>query len=111
MKRLLLTAIASFTILYSQAQCQADFSYMQNGPTTVFTDLSTMQSTNYSATWSWDFGDGNISSESSPTHIYENYGEYQVSLIVANTYGLDSDIEGDMEPHGWETHFVIGQQF
>ena len=26
-------------------------------------------------------------------------------------YGLDSDIEGDMEPHGWETHFVIGQQF
>mgnify|MGYP000632705879 CR=1 FL=1 len=42
MKRLLLTAIASFTILYSQAQCQADFSYMQNGPTTVFTDLSTM---------------------------------------------------------------------
>ena len=42
--------------------------------------------------WSWDFGDGDISSESSPLHVYEDYGEYQVTLIVANTYGLDSDI-------------------
>ena len=52
MKKLLLTASAALTILFAQAQqCQADFSYMQNGPTTIFTDLSTVNpswSTNYS---------------------------------------------------------------
>lgn len=63
MKKLLLTTTAVLTILFSQAQCQADFSYMQNGPTTIFTDLSTINpswSTNYSVSWAWDFGDGNI---------------------------------------------------
>jgi hypothetical protein len=36
MKKLLLTASAALTILFAQAQqCQADFSYMQNGPTTI----------------------------------------------------------------------------
>ena len=44
MKKLLLTTTAVLTILFSQAQCQADFSYMQNGPTTIFTDLSNINS-------------------------------------------------------------------
>lgn len=26
-------------------------------------------------------------------------------------YGFDSDQSGDLSPHGWETHFIIGQQF
>ena len=26
-------------------------------------------------------------------------------------YGLDSQYDGDLVSHGWETHFVIGQQF
>ena len=26
-------------------------------------------------------------------------------------YGFDSPAEGDLSPHGWETHFIIGQQF
>ena len=81
MKKLFLTFISVFTILYSQAQCQADFSYMQNGPTTIFTDLSTMQSTNYSVTWDWDFGDGNTSTQQNPVHTYSN-GIYSPCLTV-----------------------------
>ena len=42
MKKLLLTTMSALTILFAQAQCQADFSYMQNGTTAVFTDLSTI---------------------------------------------------------------------
>ena len=26
-------------------------------------------------------------------------------------YGFDSELENDLNPHGWETHFIIGQQF
>ncbi len=32
--------------------------------------------------WSWDFGDNNTSEEQNPTHIYENPGNYTVSLTV-----------------------------
>lgn len=26
-------------------------------------------------------------------------------------YGFDSPVDNDLNPHGWETHFIIGQQF
>ena len=74
-----------------KAQCQADFSYMQNGITTIFTDLSTVSpswSTNYSVSWSWDFGDGNTSTQQNPIHTYSN-GIYAPCLTV--TY-FDSTI-------------------
>ena len=54
---------------------------MQNGPTTIFTDLSTMQSTNYSVTWDWDFGDGSTSTLQNPIHTYSN-GIYSPCLTV-----------------------------
>jgi len=39
----------------------------------------------------WDFGDGNSSLESSPTHTYENEGVYSVSLIInGNDCGADT---------------------
>jgi len=36
-------------------------------------------------TFSWSFGDGEISSEVSPTHTYVNYGVYSVALRVFDT--------------------------
>jgi len=86
MKKLLLTAIASFTILFAQSQCQANFSYIQNGPAIVFTDLSTIQSgwsINYSVSWSWDFGAGSASSsQQNPTYNYTVPGSYITCLTV-----------------------------
>jgi DNA-binding beta-propeller fold protein YncE len=35
-----------------------------------------------SATYTWSFGDGTTSSEESPTHTYDEYGEYRVKLVV-----------------------------
>ena len=119
MKRLLLTIIAALTILFAQAQqCQADFSYMQNGPTTVFTDLSTMQSTNYSATWQWDFGDGTVvedvivkgsGTRALATHKYVDSRPfpYRARLTVTGQ-SASGTIEGVgevsvyvLEPKGW----------
>lgn len=37
--------------------------------------------------WQWDFGDGTTSTEQHPSHIYSNYGNYTVTLIVTNSGG------------------------
>jgi PKD repeat protein len=38
----------------------------------------------------WDFGDGTISTEQNPTHIYTTQGNYQVKLTVSNEVGTDT---------------------
>ena len=93
MKKLLLTAVTAFTILFAQAQmlCQSNFSYTQNGPTTVFTDLSTFPISNWSSSWSWDFGDGNTSTLQNPTHTYSN-GIYSPCLTVISFDTLTGNI-------------------
>ena len=40
--------------------------------------------------WSWDFGDGSISYERQPVHIYKSVGEYQVILTVTDDDGASS---------------------
>ena len=84
MKNLLLTFFTAICFINVQAQCTADFTYVQNGPTTYFTDLSTINpswSTNYSVSYLWDFGDGNTSTLQNPFHTYSN-GLYSPCLTV-----------------------------
>ena len=55
-------------------------------PLTVkFTDQSDSP-----VSWSWDFGDGFTSQDSSPMHTYMQAGIYEVCLQVSNDFGLDS---------------------
>jgi PKD repeat protein len=122
MNKLLLTASAALTILFAQAQqCQADFSYMQNGPTTIFTNLSTVNpswSTNYSVTWEWDFGDGTISTQQNPVHTYANNGIYTPCLTVVYFDSViinscvsvycDSIFIGNSIPASWDCNSSIG---
>lgn len=121
MKKLLLTTIGALTILFAQSQCQADFSYIQNGTTTVFTDLSFLNqgwSTNYSVTWEWDFGDGTISTQQNPTHTYVNNGIYTPCLtviyfdsVIINTcisVYCDSIVVGNAPPSSWDCNPVNG---
>jgi PGF-pre-PGF domain-containing protein len=53
--------------------------------TVAFTDESTG-----AATWSWDFGDGNTSTDRNPVHTYEDPGTYTVTLTVTNAAGSSS---------------------
>lgn len=40
--------------------------------------------------WRWNFGDGTISTEQNPVHIYYEVGTFSVQLIVENLYGSDT---------------------
>ena len=40
--------------------------------------------------WLWDFGDGQTSTEPSPTHLYASIGGYLVRLTVQNECGADT---------------------
>ena len=42
-------------------------------------------------TWTWDFGDGNISNEQNPSHTYTNTGKYDLTLIVTDANGCQGD--------------------
>jgi hypothetical protein len=44
-------------------------------------------SSNQPNTWSWDFGDGNLSILQNPSHAYMTAGAYQVSLSAGNAAG------------------------
>jgi hypothetical protein len=44
-------------------------------------------------TYSWDFGDGQTSSEPNPVHVYEDGGYYDVTLSVTGGTGTASDEE------------------
>ena len=37
----------------------------------------------------WDFGDGTVSTEENPVHIYEEEGDYTVTLTIATVAGVD----------------------
>ena len=42
------------------------------------------------AEYKWNFGDGFTSNELNPTHSFQDFGSYEVSLIATDEYGQDS---------------------
>jgi PKD repeat protein len=40
--------------------------------------------------WHWDFGDGTTSTEKNPVHLYQNGGNYTVTLTATSPYGTTS---------------------
>jgi len=79
---------ASQTILV-HPEVQADFSASDTADcvqtTLAFSDLS--QTSNSIVSWDWDFGDGNGSNISNPTHAYDSAGLYTVQLAVSDQNG------------------------
>ena len=73
----------------------ADFEYSPLEPlvneTVNFSDNSFDLDGNITS-WSWDFGDGNVSSIPNPNHQYSSNGIYEVSLELTDDDGLSDDI-------------------
>ncbi|REJ84858.1 MAG: PKD domain-containing protein [Bacteroidetes bacterium] len=54
-----------------------------------FTDLSVISTGNISG-WLWNFGDGSISTNQNPQHLYTNGGSYDVTLTVVSDMGCSN---------------------
>ncbi len=57
-----------------------------------FTDHSKAGEGTTLQSWLWDFGDGNISHQPNPSHLYEDAGKFNVSLSVTNKAGCRSGV-------------------
>ncbi len=75
------------TVSSSGNNLKADFSYNVSGKKVTFTNLST------AGNYTWDFGDGNSSTETAPEHTFAQNGTYYVCLTVANACGSDYKCE------------------
>jgi len=64
----------------------ADFTCSSSVPLTIeFADAST----GLIDSWSWAFGDGTMSFQQNPTHVYSDTGPYDVTLTVTGPGGSD----------------------
>ncbi|MCO6040401.1 PKD domain-containing protein [Thermococcus alcaliphilus] len=68
----------------------ADFTFLPKEPKAgeevSFADKSTDRDGSI-VSWSWDFGDGSTSTDSEPSHVYANGGNYTVTLTVRDDKG------------------------
>ena len=75
---------------------EADFSFVYDTCVSApvdFTDLSTTGS-GVMTNWDWDFGDGNISTDTNPSHLYMIPGDLPVTLTVTDINGcMATDVQ------------------
>jgi PKD repeat protein len=64
----------------------ANFSYVKDGNQVTFTNSSS-NATSYS----WDFGDGGMSTEVNPVHTYAMDGDYMVTLTASDDGGASDE--------------------
>lgn len=63
-----------------------------SGDTTFLINLTSFAGGGSAATWYWDFGDGSTSTAQSPSHIYQNPGNYPVTLTATDHNGCTNAI-------------------
>lgn len=64
---------------------KAGFTLGASGQVYSFTDTSL-----HADTYLWDFGDGNLSTNQNPSHIFPGFGTYKVCLTITNDCYTDS---------------------
>jgi PKD repeat protein len=75
----------TFTVEASTLLPIANFTHTVSGDAVLFTNTSENDDS-----YSWTFGDGGSSSDESPVHVYDEPGDYVISLTVTNDCGSDT---------------------
>jgi len=84
----------SLTSVIAKYEPNADFDYALvdcNKLTNTMKFANLHPATHGSLEYKWDFGDGTISTEQSPSHVYHTSGMHPVSLMVHNPPSLCTD--------------------
>ena len=55
-----------------------------------FLEYSFTNASTGATSYEWDFGDGNVSTEESPTHVYDSPAEYTITMTAFNDVGLST---------------------
>jgi len=88
----------------------ADFtSDVQHGCAPLIVNFTDLSSLNGPASWYWDFGDGETSSEQNATHEYWEGGTYTLNLTVTDSCGTDQITMTDyitVDPYGYNVRHV-----
>ncbi|MCL1145516.1 S8 family serine peptidase [Shewanella marinintestina] len=74
----------------------AGFSYAVDGLNVAFTNSSSDVNDDI-VSYSWDLGDGNVSTDMSPAHTYATAGTYTVSMMVTDAEGNSDSAMMDVE--------------
>ena len=69
----------NFTV-NQDTQCLVSNNYSFNNQTSIVTGGGALS-------YNWNYGDGNVSNNTHPSHSYKNYGNYKVKLIVTSQFG------------------------
>lgn len=73
----------------------ASFSGTPTSGTSPLTVQFNDQSSDTPTSWSWDFGDGNVSTAQHPSNIYATQGDYTVTLTATNAQGSDTMVRSN----------------
>jgi gliding motility-associated-like protein len=109
----------TFTVTDNQCVETASTEVLVYGPLTGSWELSegagclpvtiqftyTGQNTNLPVSYLWNFGDGSTSTETSPTHTYQQLGSFDVSLTITDLTGCNAD-EFILQPDAVTTYPV-----
>ncbi len=60
--------------------------------TVQFTD----NTSNVPTSWSWNFGDGQTSTQQNPSHTYATSGTYNVTLVAQNSFGSNTKVKNGL---------------
>ncbi|MCX6259188.1 MAG: PKD domain-containing protein, partial [Bacteroidia bacterium] len=82
--------------VHEPGACVADFIYTIDIFDHLKTEFTDKSSGNINS-WHWDFGDGTVSAERNPHHIFPDYGKYKVCLMAYNADSISvcNDVKCD----------------
>ena len=78
---------------------QADYSYVSSNPCYLPIDVDFTNNSIGAINFEWNFGNGQISSQTHPSTVYDSIGIYNTQLVVSNSYNCTDTLDAVSYTH------------